>query len=68
MKLPPYTVPLIGGLSIILMFCFMIGLLILEPGTKEKKAKKRKIEEQRQKNLRKIASESWSTQPERLEN
>jgi len=46
----------------------MIGLLILEPGTKEKQAKKRKIEEQRQKNLRKIASESWSTQPERLEN
>ncbi len=40
-------VPLIGGLSIILVFCFMIGLLMLEPGTKEKEAKKRKLEAKR---------------------
>lgn len=33
------TIPLLGGFAIIFVFCIMIGLLILEPGTKERNEK-----------------------------
>ena len=44
LKMPAYVWPLIGGAAIILVFCFLIGLLILQPGTKEM-AQKKKVEQ-----------------------
>jgi len=59
---------MIGGLAIILVFCFMIGLLILEPGTKEQDSKRNAIERRRKAEAKQIAAKSWLVQPERLEN
>ena len=67
-KLPAYAIPLIGGMFIIGVFLLMIGLLILEPGTKEREAKLKIAEKKRQARVRKIAAESWTVQAERLDN
>jgi len=67
-ELPKYTLPLVGGLCVILVFCFMIGLLILEPTSAEREEKKRIQAARRAADLHRIAAESWTTQPERLEN
>ena len=48
--MPPYAFPLIGGLAVILIFCFMIGLLIMEPGTKERLEKQRLLDARRRAN------------------
>ena len=32
-KMPNYALPVIGGLFVILVFCTMIGVLILEPNS-----------------------------------
>lgn len=61
-------VPLVGGLAIILVFCAMIGFLILEPGTKEQIEKRRRKDAERRAKLRKVAMNSWTVQPERLDN
>jgi hypothetical protein len=66
--MPSYVIPLIGGMAIILVFCVMIGLLILEPGSKEREAKLKQLEKKRVARMRRIASESWTVQPERLDN
>lgn len=41
LEMPRYAYPLLGGLCIILIFCFMIGILILEPGSQEKERRRR---------------------------
>jgi hypothetical protein len=46
----------------------MIGFLILEPGTKEQAEKKKKKTAKRRANLKKVAMNSWTVQPERLDN
>lgn len=43
----------------IIVFCTMIGVLILEPGSKEQQAKKRRMEIRRRNEVRRIASESF---------
>ena len=50
--MPAYAFPLIGGLAVILIFCFMIGLLIMEPGTKERLEKQRLLDARRRANSR----------------
>ena len=46
----------------------MIGLLILEPGTKEQQKKKQRLERRRMSKVRQMARDSWTVQPERLDN
>ena len=64
-KLPAYVVPLVGGLAIIAVFCAMIGLLILEPGSKEQAERKRRAAARRMAEIRKVAKQSWTVPAER---
>lgn len=43
-KVPGYAIPAIGGLFIIMVFCTMIGALILQPNTAQLKKIRKKAE------------------------
>jgi len=60
--------PMIGGLFVILVFCTMIGFLIVEPGAAERKRMRKREEAKREARLRRVAAESWTTQPDRVDN
>jgi|EP00354_Favella_ehrenbergii_P003114 hypothetical protein len=46
----------------------MIGFLIVEPGAAERKRMRKREEAKREARLRRVAAESWTTQPDRVDN
>ena len=67
-RVPNYAFPIVGGLFVIIVFCTMIGVLILQPNTEDRKRMRRRDEKRRESRLRQVASESWTTELERTEN
>ena len=55
----PWIFPVVGGVFVIMVFCVMIGFLILEPGTKGQEEKKKKVEAIRLAKIKRIAQKSW---------